>query len=261
MSMSDGWIKSYRQMKDWEWYKKPGMFHLFHHLLYNANHAKKAWQGIFVERGQLVTSRARLSTETGISIQSVRTCLNRLKSTSEITIKSTSRFTIITICNYSKYQSQNKETNQVINQVSNKQSTSDQPATNHKQELKNEKNVRNIKKKGNIKTQKILLKEKFQKAWDENLAFLKEKYPGRDFNLQKELILDWVDRNYKKANDRAKGKLKLFFQNWLAKAPFDYKQKIDVIKKCRSPDCTNDAWAGGGLCKECSDRELNKPVM
>jgi hypothetical protein len=142
--MSTGWIKSHRQFLDWEWFKTPGMFQLFHYLLYKANHKPKKWQGITIERGQLITGRCTISRNTGLSEQVVRTCLKRLKSTSEITIKSTNKFSIITICNYDQYQGAENEVNQHINQLPNQQLTSKQPATNQQltttKELKNEKN-------------------------------------------------------------------------------------------------------------------------
>jgi len=91
-----------------------------------------------VDTGQLITSLASLKDQTGISIRSIRTCLSRLKSTQELTIKTTSRYTLITICNYSTYQ-----TREPANDT-----PPDTPATSHRQtndnkqegkELKNEK--------------------------------------------------------------------------------------------------------------------------
>lgn len=132
-------------MVEWQWYKVPEMVHLFIHLLFIANHKDGDWQGIKIKRGQVVTGRKTLSVTTGISEQSIRTCLTRLKSTSEITIKSTNKFSIITICNYDKYNTEKAPTNQHINQPANQQSTSNQPATNHKQEcIKNDKNEKNF---------------------------------------------------------------------------------------------------------------------
>ena len=138
---SNGWVKIHRKIQGWEWYKKSHMFHLFIHLLLSANHADKQWQGITIKRGQVVVGRKSLSLQTGISEQSVRTCINRLKSTKELTTKSTNRFTIITICNY--------ETYQVLEVPSNQQTPNNQPATN--QQLTTNKNIKNVKNK-RIKT-------------------------------------------------------------------------------------------------------------
>ena len=81
------------------------MVRLFIHLL-RANYEDKKWRGIIIKRGQLVTSIANLAAETGLSVKNVRTCLGKLQTTKEIGKQSASKFTIITICNYGKYQDQ-----------------------------------------------------------------------------------------------------------------------------------------------------------
>lgn len=125
-----GWIKVFRSLLDWEWYKKPNMVHLFIHLLLSANHESKKWQGIEIKRGQLVTGRKSLSKATGISERSIRTCLEMLKTTSELTIKTTNKYSIITICKYDDYQ----ELKSTSDQQSDQQKANKRPATDHKQE-------------------------------------------------------------------------------------------------------------------------------
>jgi len=134
------WIKLYRKFSEWEWFKISEMVHLFIYLLLNANSKNNKWKGIDIKRGQLITGRSSLSVNTGISEQCVRTCLNRLKSTNEITIISTNKYSIITILKYDDYQTNKNQTNQQVNQLINQQLTSNQPTTNHKQEYKELKN-------------------------------------------------------------------------------------------------------------------------
>lgn len=125
-----GWVKIYREFQEWEWYTKPEMVHLYIHLLLSANHTTVKWQGVIVKRGQLVTSISQLSKNTGLSVQSVRTCLARLKSTSEITIEATKAYTLITICNYGRYIEKDSESNKASNKASNKQPTKHQQSAN-----------------------------------------------------------------------------------------------------------------------------------
>lgn len=99
-----GWIKIHRQIRQWKWYKDSATVHLFLHLLISAKYEEEDWQGIRIHRGQLVTSRAALSKETGLSDTEVRTALNHLKITSNITSSFARKQTIITICNYERYQ-------------------------------------------------------------------------------------------------------------------------------------------------------------
>lgn len=143
----DGWIKLHRKFSEWEWYGKSEMVHLFIHLLLNASHKDISWRGIELKRGELICGRKEISQATGISEQTIRTCLSKLKLTNEITIKSTNKFSIVTVCNYDDYQSRDFEINQQTNQQTNQQLTSNQPATN--QQLTTYKNVKNIEKEIN----------------------------------------------------------------------------------------------------------------
>lgn len=140
-----GWIRCWRKIENWEWYTTPNMAHLFQHLFRKANHEEKKWRGISVKRGQLVTSLQSLKKQTGISVQSLRTCIGRLISTGEITSKSTNKYRLITICNYEAYQNCQHPTNkQSPSQLtSNQQSTNNQLTTNNN--YKNEKNYKKYK--------------------------------------------------------------------------------------------------------------------
>lgn len=118
----------------------PNMAHLFIHLVLNANTEDNKWRGIQVKRGQLVTGRKKLRENTGISEQSIRTCLKRLVNSGEITIKPTRLFSIITLCNYDKFQEKETIANQ---RPTNDQPTANQQLTNDQPHLKNNKNIKN----------------------------------------------------------------------------------------------------------------------
>ena len=135
-----GWIKIHRKFLDWEWFNKSEAVHLFLYMLIKANHKDNKWQGNDVKRGQFISSLGNISSATGITIQQIRTILKKLEKTNEIVVKSTSQFTIVTICKYECYQDENEEANKPITnnqQTINKQSTTNK---NEKKE-KNEKEV------------------------------------------------------------------------------------------------------------------------
>lgn len=134
--MSQGWIKLHRKIVDWEWYQDTTTKITFLHLLLTANHEKKNWRGIEIDVGQKITSTDNLAKETGLSRQQIRTALEKLKSTNEITTKATRKYTLIELKNYKQYQE--------INQPRNKRATNEQPTNNHKQESKECKNEKNI---------------------------------------------------------------------------------------------------------------------
>jgi hypothetical protein len=138
-----GWVKIFRSFSKWEWYKDSKMVHLFIHLLISANHKDGKWRGQSVKRGQLITGLHSLSEQTSISIQSIRTCLSRLKSTNEITIKTSNKNSLITVVNYDIYQSIEITNNQTNKQLTNDQQTTNKQLTTNKNDKK-EKNERNI---------------------------------------------------------------------------------------------------------------------
>lgn len=128
--MDSGFITLHRKIIKWEWYDDANTFRLFIHLLLNANHAPKKWHGNIIERGQIIVGRINLSKELGLSEQQIRTSLNKLKSTSEITIKTTNRFSLVTLIKYSDYQDKKvKSTSKTTSHITNKQPTDNQQIT------------------------------------------------------------------------------------------------------------------------------------
>lgn len=117
--MNEVWIKLHKKFLDWKWYKNKNTKILFIHCLLKANWKDGFYQDVEVKRGSFVTGRKQLSKELGLTEQEIRTAINHLKSTNEITINSTNNFSIISINNYDKYQS--------INQVLNQRATNEQP--------------------------------------------------------------------------------------------------------------------------------------
>lgn len=99
-----GFIKTHRRIAEWEWYTDIPVKVLFIHLLIFANYEDKSWQGETIYRGQVVTSIAHLAKESGLSEKQVRCALEKLKTTGEISVSATNRYSKITITNYNYYQ-------------------------------------------------------------------------------------------------------------------------------------------------------------
>lgn len=140
--MNNGYIKIYRKLEDWDWYKTPTVLSLWIHILMEANHTDKKWQGVIIKRGSFITGLNVLSTDTGLSVQQVRTALKKLESTNNITSKSTNKYRIITVLDYNDYQNDNKQPNK---QITNKQQTNNKQITATK-ELKELKELKKDKK-------------------------------------------------------------------------------------------------------------------
>lgn len=130
MQDSKGFIKIHRKIIDWEWYGDKNVCRVFFHLIFTANYKDQNFKGLIIKRGQKVVSLKNLANEVDISVQQLRTTLNKLKSTNEITSQSTNGFTIITLQNYDLYQGQEKENNKQNNKVDNNKITNQQQTDN-----------------------------------------------------------------------------------------------------------------------------------
>lgn len=141
-----GWIKIYRSLLNWEWFQKPEMVQLFVYLLLKASVEDRKWQGIAVSRGQLVTSIATICRDLSLSTKKVRNCLEHLKNTQAISIKTTNKFSVITICNYATYQTYEMPEGQTKGkQRANKGQTKGKQRATSKED-KNKKNNKNNNK-------------------------------------------------------------------------------------------------------------------
>ena len=207
--MEQGWIKIHRQLLSWEWYDDNNTFRLFMHLLLKANHKDKKYRGKVVKAGSLLTGRELLSAETGLSIQQIRTSISRLKSTNEITIKTSKQGSVIQVVKYAKYQI-------VTNKVTNSQPTANQQLTTNKN-VKNEKNVKNNSYRAFL-----------------HLSISVEDFNRlvSDFKISKEKVNDYLDRieNY---NQNTKYKsLYLTARNWIKKDyPSSTPEKLNLTNE------------------------------
>lgn len=126
----EGWVTLHRKFLQWEWFDIPEMVKLFIYLLLMAQHSERKHRGITLQRGELVTSIPAIMKDCKLSEQQARTCIKRLKSTGEITCKSTNKYTIITICNYDRYQCEISESNGQNNGQTNTPATDKQRTNN-----------------------------------------------------------------------------------------------------------------------------------
>lgn len=142
MTALGGFIMLHRKILNWEWYDSPSTKDVFIHLLLTASYTNTKWQGTEISRGSVITSTDSLSKALGLSTMQIRTALKHLKSTNEITINATSKFSIITITKYDEYQ---QITNAIASeqQADNEQTTSKQQ---HRNKVNKDNNVNKVNK-------------------------------------------------------------------------------------------------------------------
>jgi len=143
--INTGWIKLHRSLLEWEWYSDLNTRVLFIHFLLLANHAEQKWRGITIKEGQFLTGLKSLASTTGLTPQQIRTAISKLESTREITLYRTNKYSIISISNWHRYQTDNRQINM---NLTNEQQTNNKQVTTNKntKELKNEKNKGSFKK-------------------------------------------------------------------------------------------------------------------
>ncbi|HDB8043734.1 TPA: DnaD domain-containing protein [Staphylococcus aureus] len=162
-----GWISIDRSIQNHWLFKEKRTFSKFEawiYLLMEANHSKAKVpignQIVTVERGQRLTSILTLSDLFNWSRFKVKTFLDLLESDGMLEVKTTSKYTLITIVNYDFYQSEqgrNQHQNDIkptskqhqsnINPTSKQHQTNTNNNDNKDNNEKNEKNVNNEKKK------------------------------------------------------------------------------------------------------------------
>ena len=124
-----GWIKLHRKLTDWEWYDDVNVRLVFLHLLVTVNYKPSQYKGVTIPAGSRVAGIHALSAQVGLTNQKVRTALDKLKSTGEITIKTTNKFSVISIRCWDDYQDDNK-------QITNHQQTDNKRITTSKESKK-----------------------------------------------------------------------------------------------------------------------------
>ena len=118
METKQGYIKLPRELLAKPIAAQPQRLALFVHLLLMANREAKIWNGVRIDRGQILTSLRSLSMSCGLTVSGVRTALEGLRRegvarfSARISARSEGGpaarlsargYTLVTICNYDSY--------------------------------------------------------------------------------------------------------------------------------------------------------------
>lgn len=216
-----GFICLFRDFLGWSWYLDINTKVLFVHMLLKANWKEGKFRDITVPRGSFVSSVAKLSEETGLTNDEVRTAISHLILTKEITKQSTNRYTVFTVVNYALYQD-----------VPEQFPSSPQPIPvlfptikqrnngNKEQEISNTASSITCSEpeKSAPTPSGILLPLVDKSVYDvpqEKITLWRETYPAVDVVQELRRMIAWLDSNPSKRKTR-RG-IERFINNWLAR--------------------------------------------
>lgn len=137
----EGWIRVHRKIIDAPWFNKSEYVHLWLYLLLKANHKDQEVfignEKVLVKRGQLLTSRHKLSEVVHIQENKIYRILKCFENEHQIEQHKTRKYTVISIVNYDTYQKNEQDNEQ---QMNNKRTTDEQQMNTNN----NDKNDNNI---------------------------------------------------------------------------------------------------------------------
>lgn len=218
--MSVGWIKLHRKLLDSRVFANEGLLRLWVYCLCRANHETnyvdiqtgKGKTEVKVNAGEFIFGRKSVSKDLKMNPSTLYKRMQKLEKIGNVNIQSNSHYSIVSICNWNVYQSNENEKEQAKEQPSNRQVTGREQASN------TDKNVKNVKngKEYNGKPSKTDLIKYFSERGDmiksdiplEAENFINH-YEERDWkNTSGKKITEWKrqastwNNNYQKFNSK-----------------------------------------------------------
>ena len=238
----NGWIKVHRKIKKWGWYSSPPTFNLFIHLLINANFEESEFMGHKIPAGSVVFGYSAWERKTGHSVNQLRTAVEHLISTSEITLKTTNKFSIISITNWQDYQENHTQNHK---RGTNEAQTNHKQTTTSKEEKKRrrEELVNENKKKCSHETHEVI--EEFSTLIDEAKHYASRIEPEKQRKLLEEYdesmirnyFLQIADWDSKQSESKKVKNVYLTITKWLSRAGIESNSEF----KLKQEKCIRDA--------------------
>ena len=222
-----GYVRVYRSLLDWEWFTDKNTCHLFIYCMLRANHSGQKWQGKNLKRGSFVTSLSKLADNTGLTIREVRTSLNKLKSTNDLTHTTTKQYTVINVRAYCDWQNPEIE-NDTQNDTQNDTRTTHERQTSDKQTTTDNKvnKVNNIERE-NRENFEILIRYAKLKGVESPTA-----YAFKVINQTKEedlkIVIENLTKEIKKLEEKNAKKIKFAEEK---KEEIYQKQEIKAVSE------------------------------
>lgn len=249
--MKQGFIKIDRQILEWRYHDCYYAFTIWMHVLLLANWTDGYFKGRKVKRGELITSINNLMLVTGIkSDNTIRKWLKIFENEKMITLKSTNKYTHISIVNYDKFQDVG-ETIAELNAQQSAYQTAEQSADNIRI-------IRNKEEKEYINTCSEQTSSASESVLDIPTLLLKDgsrfhlsqthfnefvdAYPNVDVREQISKMSQWLKSNPTKR--KTKNGIMRFVNAWLSRSEREEKSNVQSGVKIAMPDYIRQQEAG-----------------
>lgn len=128
-----GFVKLPNELAEWAWYNDNNTLAVYVRLIFGAAWKDREYKNVHLKRGQIITTIPQIAEQSNLTVQQVRTVIDRLKSTGKITVERTSKFSIITLTEYDCDAVSNSQDNSPTTdkqQSDNSQATDSQQSSN-----------------------------------------------------------------------------------------------------------------------------------
>lgn len=181
--MDNSWVKTYRSIAKCQTASRGFEYVGAMTLLVVCANYEDGWdKTVKVPRGSLFVTVTELMEQWHCSKQTVRTVLKNLKADGFITLKSNTSGTLVTICNYNRYQSQGEIANTSLTLRQHIANTSSTHALINSIENKERKNIKECEKKNasarTCEESVLETERKYPESVDEILAIAKSSAVG-----------------------------------------------------------------------------------
>ena len=219
-----GFVKIHRKIFEWGWYSDINTFRVFVHMILKANWKEVKFRNTTVPRGSFISSLDKLSEETSLTKREIRTAISHLKTTGEVTVKTTNRYSIFTVKNYELYQ---RDDTQNDIKATDKRHSNDILTTPIEEKIRREEELNNITKDDIICPEPensapnpsgILLPLNDRTFYDvplDKITLWRNTYLAVDVEQELRRMIAWLDSNPTKRKTR-RG-IERFINNWLAR--------------------------------------------
>ena len=254
--MKQGFIKIDRQILEWRYHDCYYAFTIWMHILLLANWTDGYFKGNPIKRGELVTSINNLMLVTGIkSDNTIRKWLKVFESEDMISLKTTNKYTHVSIVNYDKFQ----DAGETLAELNAHQSAYQTAYQSAQRSADNIRIIRNIRSKEDINTNcpeqtsftsepdtglpALILKDGSRFHISENhLNEFIDAYPSVDVRDQILKMSQWLKANPTKR--KTKNGIMRFINSWIARSERETINASQSSTKISMPEYIRQQEAG-----------------